>query len=195
MKALVKTYLNIRTDRPAIELNNNPGYYNPGEEIEVLDTVIGQRYKGNSIWYRLANNAFVWSGGIDGDDFIWNPETFENLTGEEQNEVLLLAKEHYSNIMLSDAYGVTGIFIGRKKSDGVETGSLCLSFQVNNKADHHTSKAIPAILPFKGFAIPTDVMEDDFMEMQFLFPGDGLRGKPGGSLSRCARFRKAESSK
>ncbi|MDO9373616.1 MAG: hypothetical protein Q7T76_04335 [Ferruginibacter sp.] len=184
MKALVKTYLNIRTDHPAIELDNNPGYYDPGEEIEVLGTVIGQPYKGNSIWYRLTNNAFVWSGGIDGVEFTWNTDTFEQLNSQQQNEVLLLAKEYYTDHMISDDYGVTGIFIGKKKRAGTDMDLLSLSFQVKSKSDQHGFKTIPPFLPFKGFAIPTDVVEDDYMEMQFVFPGDGLRGKPGGSLSR-----------
>lgn len=184
MKALVKTYLNIRTDHPALELNNNPGYYNPGDEIEVTETIIGQAFKGNPIWYRLSNNAFVWSGGIDGVEFSWNSPAFASLTRQQQYDVLLLAKDYYLKKMLSDDYGVTGIFIGKKIIDNTEQPLLCLGFQVKKKGDELGWKKIPLVLSFKGFAIPTDVVEDDFMEMQFQFPGDSLSGKPGGSVSR-----------
>jgi hypothetical protein len=187
MKALVKTYLNIRTDQPVIALNNNPGYYEPGEEIEVTGTVIGQLYKENSIWYRLANNAYVWSGGIDGVEFAWNAEAFASLTEAEQHAVLLMAKEYYSPRFLSDEYGVTGVFIGKKKQHGTELPMLSLNFQVKTKGNATGCTQIPAFLPFKGFAIPTDVIEEDFMEMQVSFAGDKLRGKPGGTLSRINR--------
>ncbi len=182
MRALVKTYLNIRTDYPAIQLNNNPGYYKPGEEIDVTDTVIGQQYKGNSIWFRLPNNAFVWSGGIDGIEFIWSQESFKILDQQQQYEVLLMAKEYYAKKMLTDEYGVTGIYIGKKISGNTEATFLSLTFQVIKKADKLEWKKIPEVLAFKGFAIPTDIVEEDFIKMQF--PGDGLAGKPGGSISR-----------
>ena len=183
MKALVRSYLNIRTDQPQIDENNNPGYYSPGDEIEVVETLIGQLYKGNNIWYKIANNAFVWSGGIDGAEFIYNENAFQLLNHQQQHEVLLLAKEYYAAKMLGDEYGVTGIFIGKKIKDNIEASYLSLSFQVKEKANDVPWQKIPSVLPFKGFAIPTDVMEEDFMEMQF-FPGDMLAGKPGGSVSR-----------
>lgn len=184
MKAMVKTYLNIRSDQPAILVNNNPGYYKPGEEIEVNSTVIGQTYKGNNIWYRLGNNAFVWSGGIEGIEFSWNETDFMALDQQQQHDILLMAKAYYAGHMLSDEYGVTGIYIGKKMTGDIESTVLCLVFQVKEKADQVSWKKIPASLPFKGFSIPTDVVEEDLMEMQFQFPGDSLAGRPGGTLSR-----------
>ncbi|MCX6276903.1 MAG: S8 family serine peptidase [Bacteroidetes bacterium] len=69
MKARINTYLNIRTGKPEVLPNNNPadGYYKPGDEIEIAETVSGENYKDNKLWYKLTNGTFVWSGGVDGN--------------------------------------------------------------------------------------------------------------------------------
>ena len=64
MKAVVKTYLNIRTGKPEVNVDNNPGFYKPGEEIEIAEVVIGDKYKGINTWYKLVNGSYVWSGGV-----------------------------------------------------------------------------------------------------------------------------------
>jgi subtilisin family serine protease len=64
MKGFVNTYLNMRSGKPEVLGNNNPGYYTPGQEVEIVATVIGEDYKGNNKWYQLDNGMFVWSGGI-----------------------------------------------------------------------------------------------------------------------------------
>ena len=46
-------------------MDNNPGYYLPGEEISIVEKVIGDKYKGNNIWYKLENGSYVWSGGVN----------------------------------------------------------------------------------------------------------------------------------
>jgi subtilisin family serine protease len=68
MKARVTRHLNIRTGAPKILSNNNPGYYNPGDTIDIVDIVIGQEYKGNNVWYKLADSGYVWSGGVKRSD-------------------------------------------------------------------------------------------------------------------------------
>ncbi|MEI6435397.1 MAG: S8/S53 family peptidase [Bacteroidota bacterium] len=93
MKARINTYLNIRTGKPEVLPNNNPAdaYYKPGDEIEIAETVSGENYKDNKIWYKLANGTFVWSGGVDrlsypwwisdfGIDEIWKKNTGQGVT-------------------------------------------------------------------------------------------------------------------
>jgi subtilisin family serine protease len=63
MKLLVKDYLNIRTRNPRIEDNNNPSYYSPGDEIEVVETLLGESLDNNPVWFKLSNSNYVWSGG------------------------------------------------------------------------------------------------------------------------------------
>lgn len=67
MTGHITTYLNIRTGAPKIFPYNNAGYYRPGDKVEILETVVGDDYKGNKIWYRVASDAYVWSGGVKRD--------------------------------------------------------------------------------------------------------------------------------
>lgn len=65
MKARVTTHLNIRTRVPAVLPDNNPGYYKANDIIEIAETVTGEKYKGNNVWYKLSDGGFVWSGGVE----------------------------------------------------------------------------------------------------------------------------------
>jgi subtilisin family serine protease len=64
MKARVTKHLNVRTGGPIILPNNNPDFYSPGDTVEIIDTVVGDDYKGNNVWYKLVDGTFVWSGGV-----------------------------------------------------------------------------------------------------------------------------------
>jgi len=68
MKARVTTHLNIRTREPRVLANNNPGFFNPNDVIEVADAVDGDLHKGNRVWYKLDDGSFVWSGGVQATD-------------------------------------------------------------------------------------------------------------------------------
>ena len=72
IKARVLVPLNIRTGKPEILPDNNTGdkFYNPGDVIEIDEVVIGETYKENSIWYKLVDGGFVWSGGVAGTNEI-----------------------------------------------------------------------------------------------------------------------------
>lgn len=67
MKALVTKYLNIRTGVPAVEPDNNPNnlFYTPGETIDIAEPCFGETHRGNSIWYKLTDASYVWSGGVE----------------------------------------------------------------------------------------------------------------------------------
>ncbi len=69
MKARVNVALNLRTGTPEVLPQNNPGnrYYNEGDVIDIVEVVIGEKYKDSNIWYRLVDGGFVWSGGVDAD--------------------------------------------------------------------------------------------------------------------------------
>lgn len=66
MKARVTTFLNLRVGTPEILPYNNPGdkFFRPGDIIDIAETVLGDSYKGNNIWFRLTDGGFVWSGGV-----------------------------------------------------------------------------------------------------------------------------------
>jgi subtilisin len=63
MKAIVKKHLNLRLEKPSVNAPN-PSFFNPGEIVEVVDTVTGDLYKGSNVWFKLSNGGFIWSGGI-----------------------------------------------------------------------------------------------------------------------------------
>ncbi|HTN05383.1 S8 family peptidase [Agriterribacter sp.] len=67
MKALVTQYLNIRTGFPALEPGNNPNdlFYKPGDAIDIVEPCFGETHRGNSIWYKLTDASYVWSGGVE----------------------------------------------------------------------------------------------------------------------------------
>lgn len=88
MKVRVNTYLNVRTGTPEILPYNNPynAFYNPEDVVEIVETVIGEEYKGNKVWYKLENGIFVWSGGVDIDG-LRVPGSLNLFTSQQTTEV------------------------------------------------------------------------------------------------------------
>lgn len=71
MKARVKVYLNERTQKPSVNAPNYK-YYKPGDTIEIVDIVNGDYYEGNNVWYKLNNDSYVWSGGVEDTEIKYN---------------------------------------------------------------------------------------------------------------------------
>lgn len=65
MQVRVTNYLNLRTEVPEILPSNNPGFFVPNDTITIVDTVKGQEYKGNDVWYKIEGGGFVWSGAVE----------------------------------------------------------------------------------------------------------------------------------
>jgi|GEM_PF-5540801 len=65
MKVLVKDYLNLRTGGPHLGLDNNPTYYEPGDEVEITQLVFGEAINGNKLWAKLENEAFASCVGLN----------------------------------------------------------------------------------------------------------------------------------
>jgi len=67
IKAVVSKNLNVRSGEPKILPDNNIGnkFLKPGDPVDIVGKVEGESYKGNNIWYKLADGTFVWSGGVD----------------------------------------------------------------------------------------------------------------------------------
>lgn len=63
MKVIVTKHVNLRLERPSVNAPN-PAYFAPGTELKIVDTVTGDKYKDNDIWYKLENGAYVWSGAL-----------------------------------------------------------------------------------------------------------------------------------
>ncbi|MEM9829193.1 MAG: S8 family serine peptidase [Bacteroidota bacterium] len=74
MKGIVNTYLNLRTGAPRVNAEN-PSYYKPGDEVNIVDSITGDRYRDNDVWLQLNNNGYVWSGGVNGFQNIVHKES------------------------------------------------------------------------------------------------------------------------
>jgi len=63
MRGIVTIELNERL-RPGI---NAPisGFYSVGNIVNVVDSVLGDSYDSDDLWYKLSNGSYVWSGGVD----------------------------------------------------------------------------------------------------------------------------------
>jgi minor extracellular protease Epr len=109
IRAIVSTYLNVRQRAPRVNAPN-PFYYEPGQEVEIVAAVTGDRYKGNDVWYKLANDYFVWSGGIERVDQALLPPVLKvynfPLLVRFNNAATLLSKGLHSVIAVLDS-GIT----------------------------------------------------------------------------------------
>lgn len=64
MKAIIRLDCNERTPSPSVNARISR-HYQPGEVVEVIDSVPGDEYDNDDEWYRLSNGAYIWSGAAD----------------------------------------------------------------------------------------------------------------------------------
>lgn len=83
MKAKVKKPLNERGGKPSVNAPND-NYYNPGDILEIVDIVNGDTIDNNSLWFKLDNGKYVWSGGIEG---VVDANTTENIDEMEEEKI------------------------------------------------------------------------------------------------------------
>lgn len=131
IKARVLVPLNIRTGKPEILSNNNTGdkYYNPGDVVEISESIIGEPYKDNNVWYKLEDGGFVWSGGVDKE----NSLAFVQNTPVNNDNALR------QKVILKDATlkSGQGIVIGVMDS-GIDTGHISLKNALLSNEDFLT---------------------------------------------------------
>ncbi len=65
MRGLVKTDINER-QRPGVNATI-VGHYNAGAFVEITESVWGNSFDGNDLWYKLKNGNYLWSGGVDAE--------------------------------------------------------------------------------------------------------------------------------
>ena len=133
-------------------------YLEPATEVELETVVTGTYIDGNNIWYKLADNTFMWSGGFNTVAFIMDEDIFSLLSKEEQYEIVSQAMDYYYDILKSKVVGFTGMSASFKKTGERYLESYALIVQVDQKSNN-TEYIIPDHLPYNGFNIPTDVDE------------------------------------
>ena len=161
------------------------GYFDEGVCIEVADVVLGKPIDGNSIWYRADEGLFYWSGGFEEVMFKTEVVSFDKLSTEEKWKLLAEAKTFYVNRYQNKLPGITGAYIGNKTISDKKTEHPCLIIQVEDKENPAPGQPeIPDKLLFKGFEIPTKVVEAELSDLQWVYPGLDNPRKLGGSISR-----------
>ena len=63
MKGIINTEVNER-QRPNVN-SRILQFYAVGDTINIVESVLGDPFDGEDIWYKLTNDAFVWSGAVD----------------------------------------------------------------------------------------------------------------------------------
>ncbi len=94
MKARVNTYLNVRTGTPEILPDNNPNnaFFNPNDVVEIVETIVGEEYKGNDIWHKLDTGVLVSNFGVDIDKSLFFKEnTPINIDNDLSKKIILNA--------------------------------------------------------------------------------------------------------
>lgn len=64
MKGIVNIALNERRLSPSVNAHTSV-FYKKGDVVEIVESVIGDFYDGDNLWYKLNNGSFIWAGGVD----------------------------------------------------------------------------------------------------------------------------------
>jgi hypothetical protein len=176
MKVTVNNYLNARSGAASV---NAPcfSYKNPGEFIDADQALIGTSIDGISVWYHSKKDGcYYWSGGIDEIEFKIDGLALDQL-GENVMLFLAEAKSYYWQKFNTIIDGITGLYISHANN----THSLC--FQVI-QITQDVITSLPAVLFYKGFPINREIIEANFAELNWPYPGIDTPRKVSGSLSR-----------
>lgn len=85
MKGIIHTEVNER-HRPNVN-SLILDYYSIGETVEITESVLGDPYDGDDVWYKLDNGAYIWSGAVDPV-----PDS-SGLSGEDRDQWLICYRQ------------------------------------------------------------------------------------------------------
>ncbi len=104
---------------------------------------------------------------------------FNALPLEKREELLLELIDKNDDDWFERFPNLTGVEIGFKEVENSETDVLCVKFQVDNKSTTiNPSRKLPE-LHFKGYDIPTDVIQSDTTEAMIRASDEITRGGTG----------------
>lgn len=135
-----------------------PGYLPAGSVVDLEEVVFGKELDGSRVWYRAGDGFFYWSGGVRDAEFAVPSLDFGALTDAQQRALCLEAQRHYLPRLKAAFPDLAGLAVNQKQRNGAFLPGHSLLFYVPQKLDS-PARRLPASLPFKGFAIPTDVRE------------------------------------
>lgn len=165
MKAKVKKPLNERGGKPSVNAPND-NYYNPGDLLEIIDIVNGDTIDNNSLWFKLDNGKYVWSGGVEGVVDVETEQINENLKTSIKMQNLDIYKNLPEEIKNATGKGVNIAVLdtGICKTHPALKNQI-LNIDDNNEVVHSHGTRVAGIISansidFKGFA--PDVKIYDF---------------------------------
>ncbi|MCE6989621.1 alpha/beta hydrolase [Dyadobacter sp. CY323] len=85
MRGIVNTDLNER-ERPTVN-SRIMQFYKAGDIVQIVDTVLGDPFDGDDVWFKLSNGAFVWNAAIDVD------VDCSKLSDEDKNQWLICYRQ------------------------------------------------------------------------------------------------------
>jgi hypothetical protein len=140
------------------------GFLMDGSILEISDVVIGKSIDGNSIWYKADDGLYYWSGGINEVEFRSSATNFTSLSLELQFSLISQALKYYYSKYNLEGYGITGCSISLKHKDAENRylDHYAIVIHVAFKSDNAVKK-IPSEINYKGFNIPTDVIEGNYV--------------------------------
>ena len=154
---LIATYpLYKRTDA-----SNNAlpvGFINGGDAVEVIDVLFGKYLDGINTWYKAEDGYYYWSGGFAVNGFVLPGRNYFSLDADEQNELVSEAILHCYTSFKAKGIDFNGISATVKRKDNVTLGYYTITVYVAAKNDKSLVQ-VPAEVVYKGFSIPTDVLQ------------------------------------
>jgi hypothetical protein len=158
MELTVKNYLYARVGKPSAS-SPKPYYHKPGDKVKIEAAVIGDEMEGISIWYKQADaDVYLWSGGFAEVEFVLDAAPFNERSLTDQFYLISDAKSYYYPILEKKVAAFSGLSVAQKQTGPSLSGSYALTVQVTEKSST-ASYQIPPVLPFRGCAIPTDVVQ------------------------------------
>lgn len=134
------------------------GYLTEGSVVEISGISIGEKIDSSSVWYKAGDGFYYWGGGFENVAFIFPGTDFKQLPLTEQMELASEAMDYYYETLAQKITGFTGMSISFKESKGRYREYYALVIQVTKKADTVPFQ-VPDSFPYRGYAIPTDVVE------------------------------------
>jgi hypothetical protein len=190
MIVTVSKYLNKRSTPSTDSFCS--GYWLPGQQVEIVEVLVGKCLDGNCIWYKTSDNYYCWSGGILEQTFLLEGQTLEQFDHLAQlnfiNSFVLQNYQYWKKTIK----GLEGISVGSKYTAEQKTDVRSVIFLLTEKKPVLTqdkSQTIPKFFIFRGVRIYTDVVQEGLISASYVsgkrpFTEETVPMRLGGSIER-----------
>jgi len=129
------------------------------EETNVPNPALGK-------WYRDAQGQYYSGIGLMSELFenLQPSQLFDELIASEQYRIAEGFIENNFEKIKNEYPEITGMFVGKKSVNGIQSNIVSIVFQVAQKSD--SVHPFPKIVEFDLYKIPTDIEEADTSEVE-----------------------------